>query len=227
VQQRRAEAATNRQRVASTANRALGRAYVHTSMAKLNALKGMCAPQVPEEQLLCGAAHITIWASGFPAINSKCIVSRRRWRCDERGHGRAPCATEARAVKGGGGDESSGGRSAKGDAGKLPFSNTRVAPAALVRRATTIPASLVRQLVFNVSRCVEDNGDGLLPVAFPPVTIASGATVPSCTIGVRHPAEATASIRDKWCASPHSGLHSARCVCVCGERELSQTGRKS
>jgi hypothetical protein len=207
-------------------------------MAKLNALKGSCVPQVPEEaatciiswgknRYLCGAAQVFPWASGLHATNSKRAVSRSRWRSDERGQARAPRATEARSVKGGGQGESSGGGSGKGEAGKLPFSNTRVAPAALVRRATSIPASLVRQLVFNVSRCVEDNGDGLLSVAFPPVTIASGATVPSCTIGVRHPAVATASIRDKWCASPHSGLDRARCVCVCAETELSQTGRKS
>jgi len=127
--------------------------------------------------------------------------------------------TEARSsVKGGGGGGSSGSGSGKGEAGKLPFSNTRVAPAALVRRATTIPASLVRQLVSNVSRCVEDNGDGLLPVSFPPITIASGGTVPSCTISVRHPADAASSIRDKWCASPHSGLD-VHSVCVCVERE--------
>jgi hypothetical protein len=56
------------------------------------------------------------------------------------------------------------------------------------------------QLVDNVSQCIADNGDGLMPVVFPPVSTASGAMVPSCFLGVRHPADAASSIRDSWCA---------------------------
>lgn len=189
----------------------------------------MC--HMPKEPLLGGAPRATM-GKRLPATNSKRSVGCSGCSPYEHGECRAPRVTEARSsVKGGGGGGSSGGGSGKGEAGRLPFSNTRVAPAALVRRATTIPASLVRQLVSNVSRCVEDNGDGLLPVSFPPVTIASGHTVPSCTIGVRHPADATSSIRDKWCASPHSGLDNAHsvcvCVCVCAERERElETSRR-